>query len=289
VRHKWWQSFLFILPTFVVLLFVFGYPIVRIFDFSFRQVWGTSGAFTGLRNYRFVLRDPIFVGAAQHNGILLLGVPVLVLVALVIAAILYEEPRGWRLYRFSIFVPYVLAIPVIGVIFSYLMTLNGVFNQILRGVGLGALALDWIGSPRYALFTTLAVIIWKEAGFGIVLFLARLMSVSQELYDSAHIDGTSWWQTFWYITVPQLRMVIEFFIIVSIINFLAWVFGYVFVLTAGGPANSTQVLELWIFNKVSRVTQNPGMAAAGSVLLLLVSSVFIFVLLNLRIRVGEET
>jgi ABC-type sugar transport system permease subunit len=289
VRHRWWQSLLFIVPTLVVILFVFGYPIVRIFDFSFRQVWGTSGAFVGLKNYQFVLRDPVFVAAAQHNGILLLGVPVLVLVALVIAAILYEEPRGWRLYRFAIFVPYVLAIPVIGVIFSYLMTFNGVLNTMLRGVGLKFLALDWIGNPSYSLYTTLAVIVWKEAGFGIVLFLARLMSVSQELYDSAHIDGANWFQTFLYITIPQLRMIIEFFVIVSIINFLAWVFGYVFVMTAGGPANSTQVLELWIFNKVSRVTQNPGMAAAGSVLLLLVSSVFIFVLLNLRIRVGEET
>jgi ABC-type sugar transport system permease subunit len=169
------------------------------------------------------------------------------------------------------------------------MTLNGVFNQILRGLGLGALALDWIGSPHYALYTTLAVIVWKEAGFGIVLFLARLMSVSHELYESAHLDGANWFQTFLHITVPQLRMIIEFFVIVSIINFLAWVFGYVYVLTAGGPANSTQVLELWIFNKVSRVTQNPGMAAAGSVLLLLISSVFIFFLLSLRIRVGEET
>jgi ABC-type sugar transport system permease subunit len=289
MRHRWWQPLLFILPTLVVLGFVFGYPLVRIFDYSFRQVWGTSGAFVGLKNYQFVLRDPLFRGAALHNAILLLGVPVLVLVALVIAAILYEEPRGWRFYRFAIFVPYVLAIPVVGVIFSYLMTLNGVFNQALRGIGLGRLALDWIGSPSYALYTTLAVIVWKEAGFGIVLFLARLMSVSQELYDSAKIDGASWWQTFLAITVPQLRMVIEFFIIVSIINFLAWVFGYVFVLTSGGPANSTQVLELWIFNKVARVTQNPGMAAAGSVLLLLVSSVFIFTLLNLRIRVGEET
>jgi ABC-type sugar transport system permease subunit len=288
VRHKWWQSLLFILPTMAVILLVFGYPIVRIFDFSFRQVWGTSGPFVGLRNYRFVLRDPVFIQAIEHNGILLLGVPVLVAAALLIAAILFEEPRGWRFYRFAIFVPYVLAIPVIGVIFSYMMSLHGVFNQILERAGLGFLALDWIGSPRYALLTTLAVILWKELGFGIVLFLARLMSVSQELYDSAHIDGTSWMQTFWYITIPQLRMMIEFFVIVSIINFLAWVFGYVFVLTSGGPANSTQVLELWIYNKVARVTQNPGMAAAGSVLLLLVSSIFIFTLLNLRIRVGEE-
>ena len=288
MRHKWWQSLLFILPTMVVIVLVFGYPIVRIFDFSFRQIWGTSGPFVGLRNYRFVLRDPVFIQAIQHNGILLLGVPFLAAAALLIAAILFEEPRGWRFYRFAIFIPYVLAIPVIGVIFSYMMSLHGVVNQILERAGLGFLALDWIGSPRYALFTTLGVIVWKELGFGIVLFLARLMSVSQELYDSAQIDGTSWMQTFWYITIPQLRMMIEFFVIISIINFLAWVFGYVFVLTSGGPGNATQVLELWIYNKVARVTQNPGMAAAGSVLLLLISSVFIFTLLNLRIRVGEE-
>jgi ABC-type sugar transport system permease subunit len=235
-----------------------------------------------------VLRDPVFRLAMQHNAFLLIGVPVLVLIALLLAAVLYEEPKGWRLYRFFIFVPYILAIPVVGVIFSYMMSRNGVLNVALRNLGLGFLALDWIGNPKLTLTTVLTVIVWKEAGFGIVLFLARLMSVSQELFDSAHIDGCSWLQTQWYITIPQLRMVIEFFVIVSIINFLAWIFGYVYVMTAGGPANATQVMELWIFNKSVRVTQNPGMAAAASVLLLLVSSVLIFTLLNLRIRVGEE-
>jgi len=288
MRHKWWESWLFLLPTLAAIVFVFGYPVVRLFEFSFLRIFGRSMQFIGLRNYQFVLRDPIFRLAMQHNAFLLIGVPVLVLVALLLAAILYEEPKGWRLYRFFIFVPYILAIPVVGVIFSYMMSRNGVVNELLRSLGLSFLALDWIGNPKLTLTTVLAVIVWKEAGFGIVLFLARLMSVSQELYDSAHIDGCSWGQTLRYITIPQLRMVIEFFVIVSIINFLAWVFGYVFVMTAGGPANATQVMELWIFNKSVRVTQNPGMAAAASVLLLLVSSILIFTLLNLRIRVGEE-
>lgn len=288
MRHKWWESWLFLLPTVGSILFVFGYPVVRLFEFSFLRIFGRSAQFIGLRNYVFVLRDPLFRLAMQHNAYLLLGVPVLVLLALLLAAVLYEEPKGWRLYRFFIFVPYILAIPVVGVIFSYMMSRNGVVNELLRGLGLDFLALDWIGNPQLTLTTVLAVIVWKEAGFGVVLFLARLMSVSQELYESAHIDGCSWGQTLWYITIPQLRMVIEFFVIVSIINFLAWIFGYVFVMTAGGPANATQVMELWIFNKSVRVTQNPGMAAAASVLLLLVSSVFIFILLNLRIRVGEE-
>ena len=288
MRHKWWESWLFLLPTLAAMAFVFGYPLARLFEFSFRRMFGMSGPFIGLRNYYFVLRDPIFRLAMRHNAFLLIGVPALVLIALLLAAVLYEEPKGWRLYRFFLFVPYILAIPVVGVIFSYMMSRNGVVNDLLRRLGLGFLALDWIGNPRLTLSTVLAVIVWKEAGFGVVLFLARLMSVSQELYDSAHIDGCSWGQTLWYITIPQLRMVIEFFVIVSIINFLAWVFGYVYVMTAGGPANATQVMELWIFNKSVRVTQNPGMAAAASVLLLLVSSLLIFTLLNLRIRVGEE-
>ncbi len=288
MKRTRWETVLFLLPTLAVILFIFGYPLLRIFDFSFRRIQGASGPFIGLENYRLVLSNPVFLEAVVHNLFLLLGVPIMIAIALLIAVLLFEEPFGWRVHRLCIFIPYIIAIPVIGIVFSYMLSLHGVVNQVLEKVGLHFLALDWIGNPRLTLATILLVIVWKEAGFGVVLFLARLMSLSPELYDSARIDGTSWIQTLWYITVPQLRMVIEFFGIVSIITFLAWVFGYVYVITGGGPGNATQVMELWIFNRIARGSPNPGMASAASVLLLVFSSVFIFMLLNLRLKGGEE-
>ncbi len=106
-----------------------------------------------------------------------------ILFALVFATLLFEQPKGWRFYRFSLFLPYILAVPVVGVIFSYLLTLNGALNEILRARKLDVLALDWLGNPGLSLKTVLEIIIWKEMGFGIVLFFARLMSVSEEIYD----------------------------------------------------------------------------------------------------------
>ncbi|MGQ9616571.1 MAG: carbohydrate ABC transporter permease [Spirochaetota bacterium] len=272
----------------LTILFVYGYPLVRVFDFSMRRIRGASGPFIGLENFRFVLRNPVFHDAVKHNLFLLVGVPVLIIIALIFASLLFEQPSGWRFYRFSLFLPYILAVPVVGVVFGYLLMLKGAVNEILSFLKLDFLAFDWLGNPSIALKSLLAIIIWKEMGFGIVLFFARLMSVSEEIYDAARIDGANWWQILWYITVPQLQIVIEFFAIVSIINLLSWVFAYVYVVTRGGPGTSTQVIELWIFNKVAHGAPNPGMGAAASVILFLVTIVLIFALLKLRMRVGEE-
>ena len=102
------------------------------------------------------------------------------------------------------------------------ITLNGVVNEILRSLGLSLLAIDWLGDPKFALWTLMIVIVWKEVGFGIALFLARLMSVDSALYDSAKLDGAGWWAQLLHITIPQLRTIIEFFVIITVINMLSW-------------------------------------------------------------------
>ena len=206
-------------------------------------------------------------------------------VLLLLAVFLFERIRGWKFYRTTLFLPYLLPIAVVGLIFSYIFQLSGVLNEFLTAIGLGSFALDWLGSTRLALPTLMFVIIWKEVGFGVVLFLARLMSVEEELFDAAKIDGANWWQLQVYITVPQLAAVIEFFTIVSMITMLSWVFSYVYVMTGGGPGNSTMVTELFIYKSAFRYNQ-VNIASAVAVLLLLVTGVFIF--LELRLREGSS-
>ena len=127
--------------------------------------------------------------------------------------------------------PYILAVPVVGVVFSNILQLNGVLNETLRHLGLGRLALDWIGNPNLTLWSVMAVIIWREVGFGIVLFLARLLSINEELIDAGKVDGANWWQRLWFVIIPQLGSVIEFYTVVSVITMLAWIFSYIYTIS----------------------------------------------------------
>jgi ABC-type sugar transport system permease subunit len=283
--YRKWEPWLYLAPMGVALGLVFGYPLVRLFVMSVQRTASGTTQFVGLANYRAMFRDDVFLQAVRNNLTLLICVPIMVFVALVLAVFLFERMRGWRLYRTTLFLPYLLPITVVGLIFAYIFQLSGVLNDFLKGVGLGGLAMDWLGSSRWALRTLMFVVIWKEVGFGVVLFLARLMSVEEELFDAAKIDGANWWQLHRHITVPQLAGVIEFFTIVSVITMLSWVFSYVFVMTGGGPGKATMVTELYVYLMGFRYNQM-SIAAAVSILLLLVTGVFIF--LELRLRTGAD-
>jgi ABC-type sugar transport system permease subunit len=281
MQYRKFEPWLYLAPALVMLLAVFGYPVVRLVVLSMQRHQGGIPVFVGLENYQMLFRDDLFLRAAQNNLKLLLTVPVTVGLALVLAIFLFERIKGWRLYRTTLFLPYLLPIAAVGLVFSYIFQLSGVLNDFLEAIGAGVLAQDWLGSTTLALPTVMFVIIWKEAGFGVVLFLARLMSVEEELFDAARVDGANWWQLQRHVTIPQLATVIEFYVVISIITVLSWVFGYVFVMTNGGPGNYTMVTELYVYLMAFRYNQM-NMAAAVSVLLLLVTGIFIFLELRLR-------
>jgi ABC-type sugar transport system permease subunit len=283
MRTKKIEPFLFLAPALFVLLVVFGIPIYRLFVLSFQRQSQGKQIFVGLSNYKLIFMDNVFIQAIQHNGILIICVPIMVVAALLLSILLFERIRGWQFYRTTLFLPYLLPITVVGLVFSYIFQFSGVLNGILNAIGLKFLALDWLGSTHLALPTLMFVIIWKEMGFGVILFLARLMSVDEELYDAAKIDGANWLQLHLNITLPQLSTVIEFFTVISIITMLSWVFNYVYVMTNGGPGNATIVTELYIYLMAFQYN-NINLAAAVSVLLLLVTGIFIFLELYLRDR-----
>jgi ABC-type sugar transport system permease subunit len=276
---------LYLAPMLLLLVFAFGYPLVSIFNFSMRRIRGATGPFIGLENYRQVFKDFVFHEAVRHNLILLLAVPIMLIISILVAVVLYERVKGWRLYRSILFIPYILAVPVIGVVFSNMLQLNGIINATLRHFGLGGVALDWIGNPRMTLWSVMGVIVWREVGFGIVLFLARLLSINEELIDAGKVDGANWWQRLWYVIIPELRSVIEFYTVITVITMLAWVFSYVYTISRGGPGTATQIMELYIFNFAFR-NQLPGMASAVAVILFLVT--LILVIPIIRYRSGSE-
>lgn len=266
--------YLMILPAAVFIAVIFAYPLARVVDVSLHSgPRGTDGAAT-LDNYRFVLGDPVFWQAVKHNLALLLAIPVETVVAIAIALVLNEGIRFWRFYRTLVFLPYVLSVPVLGASFLLLYGLNGVLNRILGAVGLGALAQDWFGNPDLALPSIASLVVYHEIGFGVVLLLARLLTLPPEPFDAARIDGASWWKIQRYVTLPQLRSLIVTYVVLELITMLSWVFAYVYSTTKGGPNFASYVLELYVFDNAFTF-QSPALAAAVAVLLLLPTTLVI--------------
>ena len=278
------EPVLWIGPAVAVVLFVFGYSMVELVKTSLRYDAGWT-----FDNFRVTWSDPAFRTALTHNGRLLLAVPVLVALALLISVLLFEGLRGWRFHRWAVFLPFVLPIPVIGVIFGQLLQFNGLVNQLLRTVGLHGLAQDWLGQPNWALWTMTAVIVWKELGFGVVLFLARLFSVPADIFEASRIDGARFFRMHRFITLPQLKSVILFYVVIEAITMVSWVFNYVYVMTngQGGPGDATQVTELYIYQTAFQY-QSPEIAAAAAVSLFAVTLVLIVTFFRVQRRAGAD-
>jgi ABC-type sugar transport system permease subunit len=275
------EPYLYLAPASLFLLVVFIYPIIQVIRTSLLVTTSDGTKVFGFANYNLVSVDPVFWQAAANNGKLLFAVPIMTVLALFIALLLFERVRGWKFYRSVLFLPYILAVPVVATTFVYLLGLNGIFNTLLRTAGLGFLAKDWLGNAFWVIPSIGAVIVYREFGFGLVLFLARLMSLDKEILEAAEIDGANWWQTHWFITLPQMSAVIEFFVVVELITMLSWVFAYVYTMTGGGPGFASTIMEFYIW-KHAFSFRSPGIASALAVILL--GSTTIFILLQLRIR-----
>ncbi len=282
------EPYLYLAPATILIVLIFLYPIVDIIRTSLLQNNPDGIKTFGFTNYRLVFEDPVFWQALGNNGKLLLSVPILTVLSLLIAILLFEHVRGWLVYRGIIFMPYVLAVPVVGVTFVYLLGLNGIVNTLLKDAGLVFLAQNWLGSVKWVLPSISVVIIYREMGFGVVLFLARLMSLEKEILEAAAIDGANFWQKHFYVTLPQLSGVIEFFVVVELITMLSWVFAYVFVMTGGGPGFASTVMEFYIW-KHAFAFRSPGIASALAVVLLMVTTLLIVLQLRLRRRSLEES
>jgi len=278
----------YMLPGYVIIIFIFAYPIIILFRDAFFNRVDNILTFVGLQNFKGLLADPIFYISLRNNFIFLIIVPIIVIISLVIAVLLYEGLFGWKVYRVIIFLPYILAIPVVSIIFIYTLAGNGPINDILiNKLGIISKPILFFSSTKIAIWTLIGVIIWKEIGLGIVLFLARLMTVDEQLFEAAEIDGANWFHKFIHITIPQLKTIIEFYTLFTIITVFCWVFNYVFSSTNGGPGNSTYILELYIY-KIAFRYNIPNVASCAAILLLVFVSFIIFIQFRVQRRFGVD-
>jgi ABC-type sugar transport system permease subunit len=285
VRLPRLAPWLYVLPLLALVGSVFAYPLAQLVHYSLENVGQSQyvpTTYAGTSNFRYIFSDSLFRTAIENNLKLFLCVPALLVLSILVSALIFDRPRGWKLYRALIFVPYVLSIPAVGVVFGYMFQLDGVVNTGLRSLGLGFAAADWLGSTTWALPTIMFVIVWKELGFGVILCVARLSSVDEQLFEAARVDGAGWWRTLYHITIPQLAPALAFYAVVELITMLSWVFAYVYVMTLGGPENSTVVSEYYIYQAVFQNNTIGVGAAAGVILLAIVS-----VLIGLRLWIGR--
>ncbi|MFI6744325.1 carbohydrate ABC transporter permease [Nonomuraea sp. NPDC050451] len=261
-------GWLFLAPA-IALIGIFTItPFAQAILLSFQSWDGVSPdtPWVGLDNYDFVASDPIFW--ASMGNVLFFGVVGFVVgngVALVMALAVNSVTRGKTFFRTVFYLPGVLSVVVVGLLFSFILAPgSGILNRLLGLVGLDTLQQNWLGDPAVALPVVAAVFVWFHWGFGFLLFLAGLQDVPKELYEAAELDGANRWSKFRYITWPQLAPVTS---IVSLLTLLAalQIFGTVQVLTNGGPGHHTMVPTLAIYNEAF-VNWRYGSAAAMSVI-----------------------
>jgi len=281
------QPLLYVLPAVLVICFVYLYPIVEVCRFSLLNLQSAPVRFVGLRNYALVFQDKRFYASLLHNFLLLLNVPVITLIALILAVVINDHLPGWRVFRSLVLTPYVIPTVAIGFAMSNFFALNGGFNQMLRAIGLGFLDRQWAVDPDWALATVSVVIIWCQTGFGAILFLARLGSMPEEILEAAYIDGAGWWRRFWRLIIPELGTVIEFYFTLNVIVMLSQVFAFIFVMTNGGPGYRTWVTEFYIYKEAFHYNRM-GHATVVAVILLLVTIGLILLSHRYRERLAEE-
>ena len=277
----------FVGPALTLFAVFVVWPILKAVQFSLYR-WKGFGPltdFVGLDNYDAVLRNEVFTDAFGHNMFIVVGsvlLPQLPL-GLAVALLLNRRIRGQGLLRTIVFVPYVLSEVIASVIWLQLLQPEyGAVDALMSSVGLPVPDQGWLGDPDRALLTVLLVLTWKYLGLAVLLFLAGLQGIPNEVLEAAQIDGASWWQVQRRITVPLLGPTLRIWVFLSMIGSLQ-LFDMVWILTGGGPANSTTSMATFLVTEGTK-RQNYGIAAAASVVLFVVALVFavLYQLLVLR-------
>ena len=240
--------------------------------------------FVGLANYLQAMGDTAYWGALGHNLVYAIGTVCGKLVlGLGLAIVLNQAMPGRAIFRTALFLPVVLSFVVVGLLWSWIYNYDsGLLNTVLRHIGLGVWARDWLGDPRVALAAVIAVDVWKWFGFHMVIFLAGLQSIPDDLYEAAVLDGATRWQSHRWITIPLLVPVTAINLVLAASGAFN-VFDVVYVMTQGGPVNATNVAMIEIYREAFQFYRF-GYAATLSVMQLIIVSVISLVILRMTHR-----
>lgn len=272
-RREAGQGYLFLLPALLVLgVFVIA-PILYAVFLSFHKVELIGGAtyeFRGLDNFMKVTFDDRAIIALKNTAIYVaIVVPTQTFLALVLAASLNAGLKGQKFFRIVYFLPTLTSSAVLTLIFMWMYNQNGLINYVLKFLNLPTY--NWIGDPDVALIAIMIMNIWATAPFFMVIYLAALQDIPDSHYEAAELDGAGPIQKFWHITVPNLRPVTSFVVIMGLIGtFQLFDQSYIFSGGSGGPNNSTLTVVLLIYQYAFKTLGTMGYATAIAFMLAII-------------------
>ena len=276
-ERRW--AAVFLLPSLLGFLVFTLLPVLASLGLGFVK-WNLVGLpeFIGLGNYDKAIHDPMFWRVLKNTAVYTLGtVPTSMALSLALALALNQKIRGVTLFRGIFYLPVVAPMVAVAMVWRWLYNADfGVINYLLSLIGLPAI--PWLTSTRWALPSVIIMSVWKGLGYGMVIYLAGLQGIPQHLYDAAAVDGANGWQRFRYVTVPMLSTTTFFVMVTSVISSFQ-VFGQIYIMTRGGPANASSTIVYYIYQNGFESFR---MGYASALSWLLFAVIFVFTIVQFR-------
>ncbi len=277
--------YLFLFPALFLLTLTVFFPALQAFYLSFtRYEYDLTQAprWVGFENFQQLWTDSLFWQTLGNTLLYLVCVvPILVFVPLGLAILVNQKLRGMSWFRAAYYVPVVISMVVAGLAWKWLYAENGLFNQILQWLGFES-GIPWLTSPDWAIFSVMAVTVWKGLGYYMVIYLAGLQSIPGELYEAARIDGSDGWRKHLDITVPLMKPYLSLVAVISAIA-ATKVFEEVYVMTQGGPRNSSKTVVYYLYEQAFEGLEIGYACTIGLVLFLIILGLSV-----LRLTLGDR-
>lgn len=261
--------YLFLFPALLMLSLTVFWPALQAFYLSlFSYDLLMPPEWVGFKNFQRLWTDEVFWETLKNTFLyLMIVVPILVFAPLALAILVNQKLRGINGFRTAYYVPVVISMVVAGIAWKWLYAENGFFNQLLSAISFPAI--PWLTSPNVALFSVMAVTIWKGLGYYMVIYLAGLQGIPLELYEAASIDGSDGFKKHWDITLPLMK---PYMVLVGVISAISStkVFEEVYIMTQGGPRNSSKTIVYYLYERAFQELDLGYACTIGLILFLIV-------------------
>jgi multiple sugar transport system permease protein len=284
--RKNWSAYLFIAPGLIHFAIFTMFAVGFAFYISFHE-WNIiqpDKPYVGLENYIKLFRDPRFLRAVKNTMTFMVGVPLNLLTGLFVALLLNTKVRGQAIYRTFFYIPVVTPLVVSSIIWKWVYQGDyGLLNYYLLKFGLIEHKIVWLANPDLALPALIVMGIWLGTGSTMVIYLAGLQSIPEEMYDAAKVDGANGLQRLLYITIPLLRPTTFFLFITSVIGTFQ-IFTEVYIMTNGGPLNRTTTIAYYLYTNAFRELE---MGYASAMAFVLFGMIFVFTVIQWKYTRGD--